>query len=319
MSDEHLLNGYREASIGGPADHFRLGRACERAGEYRKAELQYLQAFQSDPTSSEVIGSLNRLKPKYLRIQPFEYRGISVPYSLRIKRSIISNLGTSRPAHQLAPKSLTRAEYAVLYIVGRDLLLGIGEAHRLPAEVQEAGTLIYQFAQAKDETSQRIWRAGWNKDAIMIEPSVRSIPGQGSRPTRNYIAARYFRNIQSFTKDLTNIIPNSQTTETRLWLPEYGWGIEEIDQNGLWTETIPDNQKQKAIAKLAEHLETSEEQAENELSYQFRQNAQGIYAVGSGSYQVSGPLDVYLSDNPRGRIQDFGSFPASRQASGASQ
>jgi len=289
----------------------RNGQSRKALTFYKRAERIYLDSLSNLGYSGEAIEFLNKRRLEYIRLRPFGYNEISVPYSLRIRREVVADLGTGRPDDELAPKSLTRAEYMALYMVGRNLELKIGEPSKLPKEVQKAGTVVYKFAQARNQEGERISRGGWHKDAVLIEPAdIRTIPGKGRKPEHS-IAARYFRNIRGFNQDQTNIIEGPYTQEAQLWLPPSGWGVGEIDENGLWTETIPGEKKEDAAQKVAANLGITPEQANSEMSYQWRPEYGRIFGVRSKSHKRYGPVGLLFSYLPRA-WSTIGSFPASR-------
>jgi len=238
------------------------------------------------------------------------YRGIDIPGS-KILKTLYSDFGTSEEAYNLAPKSSPLSLKAGLYLIGRDLAYGIGDADSLPEPVKEAGRLVYEYAQ------QRKGRGVCHKDGVIIELNA-TIPGN-IRPGEDYVVGIYFQNIRGFKKKgdgSWDIDTLPETREEKIWLPEGGGSFivptryGSNNRLGLPDETIED--ENEAIKRWVDAGFT-EEQARKELSRFYKRN-QGTAAVLSWSDNRDGPLGVYLVGEPDRRSSGVGSFPASSPA-----
>lgn len=244
-----------------------------------------------------------------LNIPGFTYRGFDVP-GLEISTDLIDNLETNKQVYELAPKSVPLAWRVGLYMVGRDLALGNEDAEALPEPVRQAGSMVYEDCQA------RKGRGVWHKDGVIFGPES-TIRGS-IRPGKDYVAARFFQNIEGFEEgdDAWKIKPSPKTREERIWVP-YGDGrfiVPTMDgaynpTTGTPFEIIAD--RNKAIKRWVD-ADLTEEQAEKEISRFYR--GDGVCAVYSWSSDYGGPLCVSLYYEPRYRGSSIGSFAVSRSA-----
>ena len=115
----------------------------------------------------------------------------SIP-SLEISYSLFDNLGTSKPAYGIAPRSSPLSFRVALYLIGRDLKLGIEDTLKLPESVRTSGTLVCEDAH------KRTGRGAYHKDAVQyIERN--NAPNNMRQPkNKNYVLARYFYDIAGF-------------------------------------------------------------------------------------------------------------------------
>ena len=248
-------------------------------------------------------------KTETLSFPGFRYAGINVPGS-EIPASLYSDLGSGEPAHVLAPRSSPLSLKVGLYMVGRDLELGIGDAESLPSDVKEAGRAVYAECQAKRG------RGHWHKDAVMIRPGD-TIPGQ-SKPGDDYVVGIFFQNIKGFSKPngRWDIDATPDTKEEKLWLPVGGGRYIVPARYGAYNSFgVPDEtvEKEKEAIERWKSAGLTEDQARRELS-RFYRGEEGLFAVYSWSYDLIGPLGVDLSGGPDYWGPLIGSFASSRPA-----
>lgn len=243
-----------------------------------------------------------------MKTPSFSYRGFDIP-ALRISTELIADLGTSEPAYKLAPKSAPLAWKVGLYMLGRDLALGEEDAKALPEPIKQAGRMVYEDCQARTKPDKG--SGAWHKDAVLFEPEA-TIKGS-IKPGNDYIAARYFIDIEGFDEKTNKIKPSPRTREERIWVPKGdGWFIVPTKYGlfnpitGTPEETIAD--RGEALKRLADAG-----LAENELSRHHR-GSSGTYAVNSWSSGCDGPVCVGLYYEPGGRNSALGSLALSRSA-----
>ena len=250
-----------------------------------------------------------------LKFPGFTYMGFDIP-GLEIPTSLIDDLGPGEPAYKLVPKSIPLAWRVGLYLVGRDLSLGIEDAEYLPEPVKKAGKLVYQ------DTQKRKGRGGWHKDGVLFLPKSETPKGMWQMKDP-YVLAKHFKDIEGFEeKDGEWKIKSlPDTREEYVWLPEGDGNFvvpptkHEITPyhpiTGTPFETIEN--REKAIKRWTD-AGLTEEQAKKEVSRFYRRNSAGLAAVFSWSFGSDGPLGVLLDSGPRSWDPDVGSFPASRSA-----
>ncbi len=259
--------------------------------------------------------------PNTIQTPGFIYRGIHVP-AIETPTKLIENLGTSKSVYELTPLSSPLSWRVCLYQIGRDLTLyqtrerePSFELKVLPTEVKELGLLVYNDAQ------ERKVRGGWHKDAVEFLPNDQLPLGVMPAP-ETYQWARYYQDILGFEEVKEGVWrpTTDENTVTGLVLLPQGGGkfIAPNPQNGFvfdprfGTPTYTTD-KDNAIGIWKQAGNLTDEEAEKELSKFFR-GTERVKAVGSWSYVHDGPLSISLSNEPRDRNFDIGSFPASRVA-----
>jgi len=263
------------------------------------------------------MATKTRERIETLNFPGFKYNVFERPAG-RIDLSLYSDIGSGEPASVLAPRSSPLADKVAFYTIGRDLTLGLEQAEALPEPVKRIGRAVYEDCQ-KRRRGEESYQATWHKDAVLIEPEA-TIPGN-PRPGKDYVAARYFQNIERFKEDESDVVATPQTVEERLWLPmgDGKYMFPDVGQNtrfGLPQRTGEFGEVVKAYVNA--DLGLTEEAASREASKFFRGN-EGLFAVGSDSDPGVGGLCVDLVGGPGGGCDGIGSFPLSRSASGASQ
>lgn len=255
-----------------------------------------------------------------LRIPGFQYRGIDVPGleidvpGLKIPDYFsdpgVITVGAIRHSellYELASNSVPLAWKAGLYLVGRDLALGIGDAFWLPELVKKAGEIVYSHAQKPDA------RSVVHKDAVLFEPGA-TIKGN-TRP-KGCIAAKYFKDIEGFDTEIEEIKSSPQTKMEHVWVPK-GKGRFIVPTRygayhpvtGTPLETIED--REKAIKRWVDAGLTGE-QASDELSRSYINGNPGTWLVTSSSNRYDGPFCIRLDGRPTNSSFEYSSFAAHR-------
>ena len=253
------------------------------------------------------------LTSEAVEIPAFRYRGFDIP-ALDVPEDLIANLGTSEPAHLLAPKSPPLAWRVGLYVVGRDLSLDEEDAEMLPEPVRQAGRVVYDDCQARTEPGKG--SGTWHRDAVLFEPGT-SIKGN-TRPGKDYVAARILTDLEGFEEISGEwvIKASPDTKESRMWVPlGSGHFIVPTGDGAYDRETgIPNeviSNKSKAIKRWTE-AGLTDEQAGRELTRFY--SGDGLRAVRSWSYDDNGPLCILLGVVGWSRDSYFGLFTASSSA-----
>lgn len=253
--------------------------------------------------------------PRVLNIPRFSYRGFDVP-AIGLPDSLIDDLGTYKPAYELAPKSIPLAWRVAFYTIGGDLSLGIESANSLPDAVKEVGGLVYSASERE---------GGWHKDGVSILPRSDAPKGMLQPNGEGFVLARYFKDIAGFEKKNGGweVKPSANTNESLVWLPQ-GMGHVVPTRDGVYNpvtgtpfETITIRDRIGALKRwVSESL--TEKQAAKQMSEFYRMNEESTFAVGSWagstSYLLLGdvPLLISLGCEPSAYYSNIGSFPAIR-------
>ncbi len=255
-----------------------------------------------------------------LRIPGFQYRGINVPgleidvpglkipdYFSEPGVITVGAIKHGKLLYKLASNSVPLAWKAGLYLVGRDLALGIGDACWLHEFVKKAGEIVYSHAQKPDA------RSVVHKDAVLFEPGATI---KGTIRPRGCIAAKYFKDIEGFDTQFEEIIPSPQKEIERVWVPKgngrfivpTGYGAYH-PVTGTPLETIED--REEAIKRWV-NAGLTEEQARDELSRSYINGSPGTWLVTSSSDGYNGPFCIRLDGRPTNSSFEYGSFAAHR-------
>jgi hypothetical protein len=244
-----------------------------------------------------------------LKTSSFTYAGFDVP-ALEVPVSLIDDLGTDRPAYELASQSTPLAWKVALYTVGRDLALGVDAARVLPQAARELGRRVYASAHKREA------QGTWHKDGVILLP--RNARPKGVMLPDGFVPAKYFKDILGFEEkgNEWEIQPSQKTEEILTYMPRGAGRYVVPTMDGTYNPTTGTPfdtvlNKDVAIRRwLAAGL--SEEQAEKELSLFLREEI-GTYAVRSWSGSEGGPLGISLGETPDKGDEDTGSFPARRK------
>ncbi len=227
----------------------------------------------------------------------FKYGVFERPEGVMLSFISIDHL-VGRRQSTLVPDSAPLADKVAFYRIGRDLesqLESVREvADDLPDPVKRIGRALYAHCQ-KMRKDKDMFLSVIHKDALLVEPKA-TIPGN-PRPGKDYVAVRYFQNIEAFSRDLRDVVVTPETIEERLWLPGSGAILPTEGQNtkfGLPQATGDRNEAVKAFASA--DLGLTEETAKSEVSDLDTPYYQGFYIVRSAYSCYNGALGICFSE-----------------------